>query len=316
MTNNVVVALDVGGTFVKACIVEHGEVLQSTISQYDAFAKESEAVILNQFVKIILDQVEQYQRLTRNSETVVGDACLHLEDEPFRIGFTFPGPFDYEAGICWIQELDKFESLYGVNVREKIIQLLQATELAETVNHFDIKFQNDGRLFGLGASKLFPQDRLIAITLGTGIGSAFIDRGAFVTEGASVPMDGYLYHQPHRGTTADEYFSRRGILKLFHTADASYSSMDVKELAELARSGDVNAKRLFTQFGEELGIFLTPHIARFEASRLLIGGQIAKSFDLFSDGLYRQLKPSGIQVEALEDALYHTFNGVSRLFEG
>jgi len=315
LTTNLVFALDVGGTFVKASIVERGVVLNNTISQYHAFAKESESVIICQLEAIILDLMEQYQRLKRNSITTISDEFIVLKDESICIGLTFPGPFDYESGISWIRNLDKFESLYGVNVREKLLQRLQASVLSKIVKDIKLKFQNDGRLFGLGASKLFPEDRILAITLGTGIGSAFIDQGTIVTKGETVPLEGYLYNQSYRGATADECFSRRGILKLFDATDSLYSGMDVKELSQLAKGEDPRAKQLFVQFGEELGAFLLPFITSFEANRLLIGGQIAKSFELFGEGLHNQLQQSGVLIEALDDALHHTFIGVSRLFE-
>ncbi|MDQ6417960.1 ROK family protein [Paenibacillus sp. LHD-117] len=303
MSADLVFALDVGGTYVKGCVVARGEVLEGTVSQYAAGAKDSEEAIIGGLSDILRDLLEQYKRHP-NAETVgvIG------------IGMSFPGPFDYERGICWIRGLDKFESLYGVNVKEKLLQSLQASGFGGSPESLDIRFQNDGRLFGLGAGKKYPDERLLAITLGTGIGSAFIERGALVTEGDRVPAEGYLYCLPYQGAVADECFSRRGILGLFRDAGCLHDGMDVKELAELARKGGVREKELFAKFGEELGQFLLPFLTDFKADRLIIGGQIAKSIDLFGEGLHRHLTPSGIRIESLGNALYHTFIGASCLF--
>lgn len=304
MSANLVLALDVGGTYVKGCVVERGEVMEGTISQYAANAKDSEEAIIGGLATILQDLLEKYKRLP---DTSAPDAI--------GIGMSFPGPFDYERGICRIRGLDKFESLYGVNVKERLLQTLRASGFGGLTESLDIRFQNDGRLFGLGAGKRYPEERVLAITLGTGIGSAFIDCGALVTKGGRVPPEGYLYNLPYRGTPADESFSRRGILKLFRNAGCLHDGMDVKELAELARQGGDRERELFLAFGEELGQFLLPFLMDFLADRLIIGGQIGKSIDLFGEGLIRKLGPCGNRVEALDNALHHTFVGASCMFD-
>lgn len=304
MNADLIFALDVGGTYVKGCVVERGEVMEGTISHYAANAKGSEEVIIGGLAAILLDLLEKYKRFPNS-----------FSPEAIGIGMSFPGPFDYENGVSWIRELDKFESLYGVNVKEKLMQALRANGFGENTDFLDIRFQNDGRLFGLGTGKLYPNERILAITLGTGIGSAFIDCRTLVTEGDHVPNDGYLYNLPHQGVAADECFSRRGILHLFRDAGCLHDGMDVKDLAELARKGENRMSELFRAFGDDLGQFLLPFLIDFKADRLMIGGQIAKSMDLFEEGLIRKLSPLGIKVEALDNALHHTFIGASCMFD-
>jgi len=38
------------------------------------------------------------------------------------IGFAMPGPFDYQHGIAWFKEVEKFDHLYGINIRSEIQQ--------------------------------------------------------------------------------------------------------------------------------------------------------------------------------------------------
>lgn len=279
--------------------------LSRTLTHYPSYGKQPAAVIIGQLAAIVTDLLRQYVQLSQRS----------LPDEVC-VGLAFPGPFDYDEGTCWIRGLDKFESLYGVNVRERLLEGLHASDRAHPARQFRVIFQNDARLFGLGASVRFPDERLAAITLGTGIGSCFIDRGKLVTKGPSVPTDGYLFGLPHGKGIADHCFSRRGILALFREAGYSADGYDVKEYAELAREGDARACELFCSFGRELGNFLAPYMRQFDAERLLIGGQIAGSLDLFGEGLQQglQTETNGIVVEALEDALHHTFVGASRMF--
>src|SRR4051812_3439951 len=40
------------------------------------------------------------------------------------LGIAIPGPFDYEKGTCLIKGLDKYESLYGLNVKQLLAQKL------------------------------------------------------------------------------------------------------------------------------------------------------------------------------------------------
>ncbi|MDQ8738472.1 ROK family protein [Paenibacillus sp. LHD-38] len=287
----------------KDASLNAGKLMEGTISQYAANAKDSEDAIICGLASILQDLLEKYKRLPDASEP-----------DAIGIGMSFPGPFDYERGICRIQGLDKFESLYGVNVKERLLQTLRASRFGGMTETLDIRFQNEGRLFGLGAGKRYPEERVLAITLGTGIGSAFIDCGNLVTKGGRVLPEGYLYNLPYRGAPADESFSRRGILKLFRDAGCLHEGMDVKELAELARQGGDRERELFLAFGEELGQFLLPVLIDFLANRLIIGGQIGKSIDLFGEGLIRKLAPCGNQVEALDNALHHTFIGASCMF--
>ena len=36
------------------------------------------------------------------------------------IGFAMPGPFDYPGGIAWFKGVKKYDSLYGINVRQEL----------------------------------------------------------------------------------------------------------------------------------------------------------------------------------------------------
>lgn len=67
-----------------------------------------------------------------------------------------------------------------MNLKKIIRSLLEANNdqpWAAALVHAPIRFENDAKLFALGISTLFPQERFISLTLGTGLGSAFIDQG-------------------------------------------------------------------------------------------------------------------------------------------
>jgi len=102
------------------------------------------------------------------------------------IGFAMPGPFDYAGGVAWFKGVQKFEALYGVNVRQELINRFNLPD------NFPVRFQNDAVCFAIGESlhgRAAQSDRILAITLGTGFGTAFIEKHRPVAAKYGVPED-------------------------------------------------------------------------------------------------------------------------------
>jgi len=57
--------------------------------------------------------------------------------------------------------------------------------------------------------------RIVALTLGSGFGPAFIKNGLPVAGENGIPDDGFLCHVPFQKSIADEYFSTRWFLNEF-----------------------------------------------------------------------------------------------------
>jgi len=303
----VVIALDVGGTFIKSGLVVDGELQQASCKQHPALADQDAEVIIEQFISIFEDQYQFYTVTLGKSAN-----CT------WNIGLAFPGPFDYQQGICYIQGLSKYEALYGENIREVLytrFNTLQHKEWAKHLLQADIRFENDAKLFALGVSRLFPNERYISLTLGTGLGSAFIDRALILNEGPGVPEDGWLFDKPFLESTIDNAFSRRGILRLAEQMGALEKGMDVKELAEQARNGNSLCCKVFEEFGTRLARMLKSYVIDYQPNRIVIGGQIAKSIDLFSPALQKGLADSSIGIFTSENVFEHTLIGISRLFD-
>ena len=97
------------------------------------------------------------------------------------IGFAMPGPFDYTQGIAlFTAKVAKYQNLHGVNVSRRIKELLVLPAGLE------LRYLNDATAFGVGEAwlgKAAGAKRSISITLGTGLGSAFVDDGIPVVEG-------------------------------------------------------------------------------------------------------------------------------------
>ena len=173
-----------------------------------------------------------------------------------------PGPFDYARGIGLFRDVGKFDSLYGVDVRRGLLTRIRPRPSA-------VRFLNDADAFGVGeyaAGAARGHDRAVCITLGTGVGSAFLDRGRPVNSGPTVPPDGSIHLVVHDGRPLEETVSRRAIRTAYAAAAAGASgdlAPDVHAIAERSRQGDDLAQRVLADAFGGLGAALAPLIQRF-----------------------------------------------------
>jgi glucokinase len=262
MSHQLILALDVGGSSVKSALVEAGATIVGDVAIHAIQSKANADQILATLAAIIKDHLQ-------NSN------ALH------RIAFAFPGPFDYERGICLIQDQDKYEALYGLDIGANLRELLGMPTL-------EIRYRNDAEaailgeaLYGAGVS----YSRILGVTLGTGFGSAFIAEGNLITEGDDIPPHGWLYSCIYENQRVDDVFSTRGLLARLqeHGIDAADipSAMQKQENRSLAQA--------FASFGTDLGSFLKPFVSNFQADAVLVTGGIAEAWDNFAPSLARAL---------------------------
>jgi len=201
------------------------------------------------------------------------------------IGFAMPGPFDYPAGVAHFKGVKKYDSLNTIDVRAELLRRLKLP------GHFPIRFLNDATCFAIGEAWMGPASRFhrtVAITLGTGFGSAFLEDGIPVEEGDEVPESGCVYHLPFGTSNADDHFSSRWFKRVYEEL-FTRSSGGVKEMSEEAlQNPDVQA--IFTEFGQNLGNFMAPWLVRFRAGCLTIGGNISRGYDLFKQPFRQALR--------------------------
>jgi len=82
----------------------------------------------------------------------------------------------------------------------------------------------------------------------------------------------------------------------------------VKEFAGLAGTDRI-VMDLFTEFGNNLGIFLAPWLKKFKAEIVVVGGNISHAYNLFGDIFEKSLKKEGCSCkvalsELKEDAAF------------
>lgn len=270
---NIAIGVDVGGSHITAVAVDMAD--DRIISGSRAESPVDNKAEADQILTVWSDTLKQVMR---------GVQIFNLRG----IGFAMPGPFDYVRGICLIRGVPKYEKLYGVNVGKAISSRLGLPCDCR------VRFMNDASSFAVGeawAGKAAGYKRMMAITLGTGFGSAFLEDRIPVVDGDRVPGMGCVYHLPVGNGIADDYFSTRWFTARYREVTGR-DAAGVREVAMMAgRAPEVHD--IFSEFGASLGAFLAPWLIKFDAEILVIGGNISNAYNLFGPSMEEALKQSG-----------------------
>jgi glucokinase len=200
-------------------------------------------------------------------------------------GIAIPDPFDYERGIGQFEGVGKFASLRGVDVGTDLRRLLGASRLA---------FVNDADAFVIGewvAGAARGAHRSAGLTLGTGIGSAWLVDGAIADPGW--PPGGRLHRVHIGGRPLEDTVSRRAIRRAF-AAEGGDPEADVREIAALARAGDLPARRALDDAFVPLGRVMGECLSGFRADVLVVGGSMAASWDVLGHAFRAGAEGSGL----------------------
>jgi glucokinase len=198
---------------------------------------------------------------------------------PNRWAVALPGPFDYERGIGQYEGVGKFDALRGFDLR--------AALTASLPDVADISFCNDADAFVLGewwAGAARGHRTAVGITLGTGVGSCFLRDGRVLRHGPGVPPEGRVHTLRYADKPLEETVSRRALRRAYAAATGEVPP-DVREIAQRARQGDRAAAGVFAETFGALGRVLGPPLAAFEPTVLVVGGSIARAWDLVAEPL-------------------------------
>ena len=256
--------IDIGGSHITAAIVnvDDRRIIPETRTTAYLDPKQEASIILSIWTACIRNCLDKF------------------EDVPLiGMGISIPGPADYEKGISELMGNDKYEKLFGLDLRHYLYM-----HFNDRIDHpKKITFINDADSFLLGESWLrnLEQGNIVAITLGTGIGSGFMRNGAIVNSGPGVPERGEVFNMPFKNRWSEDYISTRWFLKEYRER-FGIEVKNVKEIADQALElPEVLA--LFNEFGMNLGTFLEPVLSEFGADALVFGGNVSKAFPLFRE---------------------------------
>ncbi len=279
--------LDVGGTSIKRQIVDaKGNISGKAISMPSLADRDAESII-------------------RNIATII---MGNEAEKPKAVAMAFPGPFDYKKGISHMYGLGKYDSLYGKQIRPM---------LQKIIGNIPIVFMNDVDAFANGAALVFQEagkGRCLAIAIGTGCGSAFMEAGKILKNRSGLPENGWIYNQSFKCKCIDDYISARGQSEL----SKKYFKKDIpgKELDDLAAADNEQALALFEEFGENLFAALLPFLEEFQPDTLILGGMISRSFRFFGNRIREYTGQKHINVIVTEDTSSLIHMGLFQLIRG
>jgi glucokinase len=265
LINSSVLACDVGGSHVTAATVD---LPSCTITHKRSAPLDPDAPAAT-----ILNALEDAGRQVAtqsgsNLDTILGIACA------------FPAPFDYDAGVSLLRH--KYAALYQADIRAELSRRFELPPNAVT-------FMHDAQAFLLGEicrGVARNAARVIGITLGTGIGSAFAVAGKIVEKGTGVPPGGEVYHLSWEQGTVEDAVSTQFIQSRYKQLTGD--TLSVKEIS-LRASSDHFAEETMREFGSNLGRVLDAVTPAFAPDLIVLGGGISRSATLFLPSIHSEL---------------------------
>ena len=240
-----IIALDVGGSFVKHARFENGQMAEGSCGQFPIHEKGTKEEILCPIRDFLASQ---------NARAV----CISI-----------PGPMDYPTGTSHMRH--KFASLYDVSMKEYLENALPGLE---------VKFVHDGVAYLGGVLYLGEGEGAecpAGVMLGTGLGFAMEKEGRILINQVDTPCPP-LWNIPYREGIAEDYVSARAIRDAY--AKESGQTADVREIAARARTGDAAAAAVMRETGRALGQLMGERKNTLGIDRVILGGQISKAADL------------------------------------
>ncbi len=272
-----IIGIDVGGTFIKSALMSLDGKIQAKGKALTEAQKGPGKVIEN-----------------------IKDAIRSVWTEGVTaIGIGMPGLVDMTTGIVRIPP--NFKDWIEVDLKSPI------------ENEFGVPtyIGNDANNYGLGewqfgAGKGF--NNLIVLTLGTGVGGAIILNGKLYVGSryaagelghVTIVTDGPQCNCGNRGCLE----SFIGTHYLLHRASVllKRNFREVRELYELAVSGNWVARELFKEYGMYLGVALTNFIHIFDPDAIILGGGVVNSFDLFKDSMFSEINKRVMKIPGREN---------------
>lgn len=261
-----VLGVDIGGSHITAAMVDltNRTLLPATLIRKPVDAQAAAIEVIEAWSKAMEEAFGKQPAASR------------------KIGIAMPGPFEYEEGISRIRNLHKYDALYGMNVKELLAERLR-------IQPGDIRLMNDagcflrGEAFG-GAAQGFS--RAIGLTLGTGLGTA--------TYADGVAQDAALWQTPFKEGIAEDYISSRWFVQRYQALSGE-RLQGVKEIRERFPQDPV-ARQLFAEFAGNLAEFLDFFIRKEDPEVVVIGGNIARAYELFAGELKARLTAKDIPI--------------------
>lgn len=250
-----VIASDIGGTHITAALVDicQWQVLNESTMRYPVNSHADAKSILSAWAAPFKEVIANHPLIS-----------------PV-IGIAMPGPFDYENGISRMRDQDKYDNLYGMDIRHELAERIG-------VDGRNIRFINDAAAFLQGevfAGKHNGHAKMLGITLGTGLGSAIWKKG-------NNAVDADLWKTPYLDSNMEEHLVTRWFVR--RTAQHGVKVTGLRELLQL-HSEYAFVEDILTEYSQHLLQFLKFFSEKEKTDKFIIGGNISRAWDIFK-GFY------------------------------
>jgi glucokinase len=194
-----------------------------------------------------------------------------------------PGPYDYPNGISLIKDQGKMKSLFGLSVKNLLVESLE-------IPTSSIAFTNDAEAFLsgeslAGAGRGFANS--IGLTLGTGLGSAIKIH--------DVVKDAKLWTAPFRDGIAEDYLGTAWF-KEYTFQKSGIEISGAKDLLSTEFDQEL-AGQVFSEFGKTLGELLSFYVIRLQCNGVVLGGKISRASEMFLPSTKVYLERFGYPLE-------------------
>ena len=253
-----IVGVDIGGSHIAAALVEHDQIVNGSYCEQKLDSSANAENILDIWISTIRNVIS-----------------FSKADHP-AISVAMPGPFDYVNGISLITGMQKYEALYGLDIRTFFSDKLN-------IPKDKIQFSNDAKSFILGEAiggVAKGYTNIIGITLGTGVGSATCKH--------LVATDMNKGSAPFKDGIVEEYLSTRWFVSRYMEL-TGMKIPDVKTICELNES-NLYRNQLFHEFSINLSMFLDDFVQEERPDIVVIGGGIAKASSEFLPYVHHKLR--------------------------
>ncbi len=239
------ITLDLGGTNIRAAIVENG-ICRNRISQ-PCRSDASENVVIKQITDMIASLLN-----------IVSDNCDG-------IGIGVPSIVDPREGIVYNAcNIPSWKEVHLKKILQKQFNI-------------EVRVNNDCNCFALGETYYGSgkgYSDVVGVTLGTGIGCGLIFNGRLHT--GIICGAGEMGSLPYLDSDYEHYCSSLWLRDKYSTTGA--------QLASRAADGDMGALKIWEEYGHNLGEFTKAILFAYAPQIMVVGGGIAAAMPYFIKG--------------------------------
>ncbi len=247
-----IIALDIGGTFVKAGIFENEK-----LREYSEFPTKA-----HQGANALLERCSKYIQENLRDKTESLEA----------IGISTRGQVDILKGSI-IFAHDSIKNYTGINIRRYFEDIFNVPVYVEN----DVNSAAYGEL-KYGAGRYMNDKSFLCLTVGTGVGGAIIENGKIrhgksfqaAEFGAMITHAEDVRKNKYRSGSFENYASTKALVKLCKKVDPSIRS--AKDVFRNANRPEIN--HCINIWAKEFSIGLVTLIYLFNPENIIIGGGI------------------------------------------